>query len=178
MIKSFNVSTGVVIGTVVRIPTSEYFFVQNGDPRQVFCHVNQGGALEVSVAGRLVLNQNKPVYPPSIGDRVALVRGSTNPADRNFTQAAGWVPAEDWSWAVNANRTYRAVAYDHRSNGQFQGNTRADVELVHGTLSEIAAKSPKQHNDQLESGHSAILGTVTLSYKVRWERLETDDSWT
>ena len=180
MIKNFPVQNGIVVARVVNAPNPYYFFAQNGDPAQIMCHINQGGEAVVSDSGRL---QFVPFIDslPIAGKNVVLIRESQNPAEKSYTKASRWITEENWnqvSWAVNANTTYRAVAYNHRTDGHFQGNTRESVELANDRLLEIAKKNPRQSNDPLGEKYSIEFAGHTLSYSVRWERLDGDGVWT
>ncbi|MCX6719087.1 MAG: hypothetical protein NTZ38_01790 [Candidatus Taylorbacteria bacterium] len=182
MIKNFDTTDGVVIATVVKIPTSEFFFVKNGEPKEILCHCNQGGNLAVSDGGHLLFEQdrNRPVYPPSLEEEVVLIRQSNRPGDKEYTKAGMWVPESDWQrygWAVNAHTTFRAFAHDHRNGDRVM--SLAELKLTEGVLIDIVKQSPRQiDNDPLQSGFTSKLGTMSLSYQVRWERLEPDDTWT
>ncbi|MDO8590974.1 MAG: hypothetical protein Q7R65_03270 [bacterium] len=182
---NFDISNGIVVAKVALIPCAEYFFVQNGDPKQIFCHRNQGGALKVNRYGQMFLDQSQhqPVPLPHVNEEIVLIRESLNQSERSFTKAHRWATISDWqevSWAINANRTYRAIAYNHRNGGHFQKNSNEDVELVSGTLMSIIDKFPRlgiAKNDPLLSGYSVHLRGITLGYKVRWEHLDSDGKW-
>ncbi|MDO8590623.1 MAG: hypothetical protein Q7R65_01450 [bacterium] len=182
MIKNFDISSGIVVAKVASITCTEYFFVQNGEPEQIFCHRNQGGTLKVSRHGRMFLSQNQhqPVSLPHINEEIVLIRESSNRSERAFTKAHRWATMSDWrevEWAKNANRIYRAIAYDHRNGGHFQKNSSEGVVLVSGTLLSIIDQFPRlgiAKSDPLLSGYSVHLRAVTLSYKVRWEYSDSD----
>ncbi len=177
MILNFNINQGLVVATVKRVQNADYFFVQNGEPEHILCHCKQGGNLELTPTGAIVMTRNQEIYPPSLGDKVVLIRDTNN-----RTKAARWAIKQDWdevSWAVNAKTTFRAVAYNHRNNGKFQSNTKHDVVLVEDSLINICRQFPRNASvDTLKSGFSSKLGPMTLSYEVRWEKLETDGTWT
>ena len=180
MIKNFDTNRGIVFAEVVTVLRADCFLVRNGDPGQIFCHCRQGGDLEVSSSGHLILVQNRTIISPSVGEQVVLIRESNDRNNRDYTRAARWVPIDDWeesSWAVNAKETFRATAYDHRCNGHFQNNSGKDVLLTEGTLMEIVKKNPRSGNNDCLGAHYAVgLGTKTLTYNVRWERW-CPDGW-
>lgn len=183
MIKNFEIGRGLVYATVAVVPTADYFFVKNGEPRQIFCHCRQGGSLQISREGRLSVELGEQTYPPSIGEKVVLIRESNNPSNRLYTKAGLWVKDEDWQeskWAVNIHRIYRATAHGHRHDGKYQSNTKSGVVLATDTLINIIANNPWHlSNDPLKAHYSAEIGGHTLSYdEVRWERLEPDSTWT
>jgi hypothetical protein len=172
--KFFAHKLGVVEATMVYAPTNEYFFAKNGDPRQIRCHRNQGGRLRF-IDGHLIVTGQDAVELPEINARVALIRRSNWPGASEFTQAAMWVPIEDWQahkWAVNLNETYRAIAYDHRVNGE--SNNSTEVVLIEGTLNQIILREHRQKNDPLTDGHKSEIGSLVFTYSVRWERWAKD----
>ncbi|MFA6405031.1 MAG: hypothetical protein WCW03_03465 [Candidatus Paceibacterota bacterium] len=184
MTKNFPVNEhGIVEGTVSTVPSDVYFFTQNGSPAQIFCHRNEGGSLRVTPAGQIVLDQNCDIDLPPIGDKVVLIRGSDRPSDRNFTKALRWAYASDWRevrWAVHAQTVFRATAYDHRNGGHFQGNTGHEVRLAEGRLIDLVNDNPRHQNgrDPLAENYSTSLAGKVLSYKTRWERIDTDGQLT
>ncbi|GEM_PF-2514847 len=174
-------TNNLVFATVATIPSNRYFFVRNGDPGDIFCHDGQGGVLEVGRLGQIILNQDQPMLPPVIGDKIVLVRESNNRAAWNFTRAFRWAKEEDWEevkWAVNAHTVFRAIAFGHRHNGQFQKNTGTEVELIREELINIINQNSHQSNDPLGKHYSVRLGRTLLSYEVRWERQDPDGTWT
>lgn len=179
MTLNFDIGHGVTMATVENVPNEDFFFAKNGEPGQIFCHCNQGGSLTVSSRGLIGLNRNDAVYPPSPNERIVLIRESSDPSSRGYTKALRWALEADWqevAWVVNAQKVYRAIAYNHRNKGHPMSNLRTDVKLVEGTLMEIIKQFPRGAvaGDPLQEKYSTRVGDMTLSYSVRWERLDPD----
>lgn len=183
MIKTFIADgSTLVTATVTKIPNGSYFFVKNGEPREIFCHCNQGGnELDVTRKGDIVMRVNDAVYPPSINEEVVLVRQSDCTSNPLYTKADRWVPITLWhevKWAVNARETYRAIGYDHRVNGKFLSSTTHEELLIQGKLLEITKKYNRDSNtDELSAHYVSTFGGCKYTRKVRWERLCADGSW-
>lgn len=179
MISRFNVSNGLVFGQVAKIASPDYFFVQNGDPQQIFCHKNQGGKATVTSTGEIFLDQSVRPSEVATYEDVVLVRQSVDPSNRNFTKACSWMKSTDWNqvnWAVNAKKRYRAIAFNHRNNGQVTSNP--ELILIENNLIDIINKAPRSsQRDPYLSGYSTQLTkNIILSYDVRWVRLEGSHS--
>ncbi|MCR4285508.1 MAG: hypothetical protein NUW00_01280, partial [Candidatus Kaiserbacteria bacterium] len=90
-----------------------------------------------------------------------------------------WSHASDWRevmWALNAHTVFRAIAYDHRNGGHFQGNTGKEVTLEEGRLIDLVTTNPRRTNgqDPLAESYSTSLKGKALSYRTRWERIDAD----
>lgn len=181
MSKAFN--GPIVFGQVSDVPNRDYFFVQNGSVKKVFCHLHQGGsALEVTRRGDIVMRAEMVMTPPAVGDQVVIIRESNNPAERAFTKAKMWVHGHAWkevAWAINFHKRYRAIGYEHRINGQPREHTDQEITLTEDKLIGIVMVQPYRTGglDQLGETYKSYLGGKEYSYKVRWERLGTDGLW-
>ncbi len=180
MTKSFP-RNKVVIATVMAIPTRHYFFAKNGDPNEILCHLNQGGTLQITRGFNLVVDAAEKQLP-AIGGKVVLIRNSDDPFDDNFTLANTWVKFEDWlekKWVANAHATFRAVANDHRTDGQRHSNSDNEVELAKGSLIDIMRSFPRgAASDKLGPSYTTELFGKSLSCKTLWYKLEADGTWT
>lgn len=175
MIQNFQFNNGLVFAEVVNVPGEDYFFVKNGEPKNIMCHVRQGGRLDITPNGRLVIMKEGPLSLPCKGDRVVLIRESNNPGDRLYTKAKVWIREIEWhnvKWAVNIDNTYRAIGFNHRVNGQFTSTNKNEIVLVIGTLKEIIGMETRNIKERYQSG----VGDLNFSCEVRWERL-AGDAW-
>jgi hypothetical protein len=137
----------------------------------------------VTEQGRVFLINLGRIEKPTRGTQIVLVRNSEDPNHRNHTSAAGWILKADWNkvaWAVNARKTFKAVASGHRHNGKSQRNTGKDVTLVENTLLSINKEYPRRQDcDPLSSGYQTKAAGVTYSYDtVIWYRRDPDGVWT
>ena len=179
-------ANSVTIAKCVRVNQQGWFFVQNGEPRQIFCHVNQGGVLTVTPAGYLGIEHEGSLPIADINQEIVLARLDENPDGKDYTKARFWTTKLEWDahkWAFRggARVTYRAIAHNHRNNGKFQSNTAREDVLATGMLLELVKsyrRTGDKTEDKLQSGYTSALGKLTLSYQVRWERLEANGTWT
>jgi hypothetical protein len=179
MTKDFSISNGIVFATVVTVPCYDYFFAQNGEPGQIMCHINDGGTLTNTPLGNIVLDQNQEFDMPKVGQKVVLLRASTDTTRRDYTKARRWALESEWlcvKWGINAQLTYRAICHDHRNRGMLQSNSREIVELERGRLIDLVNKY--QGRDPYGTKLSAIIGGRTISSKIGWQRHEADGAWT
>ena len=178
MLKAFT-ATNVVSAKIVNMPDRKPFvFAQNGDDRDILCHRNQGGRLEITVGGNLVWKQtNFDIIQPN--SKIALVRESVDPKSDGFTRAKFWFPHDDWwefGWAVDAKTVYRAVGFNHQCDGCPQSNANTEVTLEEGKLIDLVTKF--NGCDPFGTRFNTTLAGKTLSCEVRWYRKDKDESWT
>lgn len=175
----------VTPAVVVNIPScGKYVFAENGNPeKKILCHRNQGGLPVVNDRGTVTLDDLGNIEMPQKGAEIVLVRESANPATPGYTRALGWALKADWNevaWVANAKETYKAVAYNHRSNGKSQSNTDKEVLVAQDTLLHIVRDYPRRpsYPDPLGEHYSTELKGTTLSYNTVWYHRETNNSWT
>jgi hypothetical protein len=180
MIKNFD--TKSVVQARVTKSFNNFFFAQNGEPRHIMCHISDGGALSVTRGGQVVLSPNQCKVPKT-DEEIVLIRVSNRPGTREFTKASRWAPASQWlavQRALDTRTKYRAIAYNHRVNGKFQGNTGKQEELVSwSTANELNIAYPRgDKNDRFAPKRKVTIGSgkshMTLTCETRWERLNPD----
>lgn len=166
----------IVVATVTSIrPDGQSFFVQNCEPKFIFCHCNQARSLEIN-NGRLALMDNMMPVPPNVGEKVALIRENYDPRDRKFTKALIWIPIAEWEEAscmANMDEMYRAIGYDHMTNGE--PNLEAeDLEIMCGSLISIINQIGPE---KVGRTHTTRIRNSTWSYSIRWEHRNPDGEW-
>lgn len=182
MTKNFP-TTQVVIATVSNIPSDQYFFCKNGDPHEIMCHKNCGGTLTLTQSGRVVLKQDEQTVESAIGDKIVLVRASEDEGSRDYTKAFRWAPFSDWQnvlWtlerALKMQTTFRAVAFNHRTNQHTQSNALVDQVLKEGKLADLINEF--HGRDPFGKQIECQLGSTSLVSDVRWEKKCADGKWT
>ncbi len=177
MAKLFNLD-GVVVATVMkRIPHKGYFFVQNGEPQQIFCHINNGGGLDVTDRGEILFS-NQELYIPYEGKEIALVRASVEIDNPLHKKAAMWVPLDHWkrcsSYVERLNSTYRVVGYNHTVNGE--PTSHEDQIMAENTLRNLIGEIRAGRHDINGKTFVASLGTLVLANNVGWQR-QVNGKW-
>jgi len=165
----------MVIGTVTKVPCDAYFYVKNGDPKEIMCHCSRSGNIQLSPMGRLAVElcPRSEVLP--INTKVALLRATEDQNSKDFTKALCWVTMNELHAAnreILLRTTFRAYGTDHRTSGKMQSDGDREVLTIEDTLENILK------NCTGERYHSNV-GRLMLSCKLsRWERRDLDGTWT
>lgn len=172
MIKLFNIDS-VVTGRVVNsVPNQGYFFVQNCDPKQIFCHINDGGRLDVTERCEVTFTPEE-ILMPCKGNVVALVRLSTNPEEKKYTKASMWVPIDQWRnssrYIESLNSYYRAVGYNHTVNGEYTGH--GETIMATDTLRHLIRQVRSGQVDIAGNTFESELNGFVYKNDIAWERL-------
>ncbi len=180
MAKLFNIDDDVVVATVMKcIPRGGYFFVQNGEPRQIFCHVSNGGFLDVTDRGEILLN-HQTMDIPCKGKKVALVRASDKIENPLHFKAEMWVPLEQWKqcsdYVDKLCSTYRVVAYNHMINNAPAENNAEDIVWAEGILKDLIKEVKGGRIDiNGQTCATEISGLIFASH-IGWQR-QVNGKW-
>jgi hypothetical protein len=179
MAKLFDIDDVVVATVMKRIPHKGYFFVQNGEPQQIFCHINNGGGLDVTDRGEILFSCQE-LYLPYEGKEIALVRASEETENPLRNKAAMWVPLDHWkrcsSYVERLNSTYRVIAYNHTINDAPAENNNEEATWAEGILKDLIKEVRSGRIDINGQTYSTEIGGQIFASHVGWQR-QVNGKW-
>lgn len=177
MTKLFNLDEVVKTVVVKSDHQRGFFFVRNGEPGDIFCHVNNGGRLDVTDRGEILFVPDE-MFVPYEGRTVALVRGCKDSAKSMYTKAAMWVHLDQWEnsmkFVENLSNTYRVIGYNHTVNGESTGH--GDTVMAEGTLRHLIKAIKNGRGDITGRTFQAEAGGIVFKNDVAWQHL-TEGNW-
>ncbi len=174
----FDAQKVVVAKVVQRVNHKGYVITRNCDPKEIFCHINNGGRLSVTKGHKVTFNRNNELPIPSINDKIAMIREGRE--NMKYDQGVMWAPIEDWnevSWVTQLEDVFRVVMFNHMIDGDPAPNNRETITMAGGTLRSIIEKIENGEEDLGRKIIASNLGRKVLSSHVGWDIMR-GNKWT